>query len=168
MLIAESKTKGFLRDYRVFFMGHTGDIEHVYTLNKCRLPESLEADMREAFSRAAHFLDTIPKPEDESLRIEQLREILLLTVGYTEEELTNLDLGQMSTDDLKQMLKRKVIDEHPVESVPHENGNGNGNSVRRQRVLDAPEAAELINKGSCEFVGNLPSGKVVVADLQPA
>jgi hypothetical protein len=74
----------------------------------------------------------------------------------------------MSTDDLKQMLKRKVIDEHPVESVPHENGNGNGNSVRRQRVLDAPEAAELINKGSCEFVGNLPSGKVVVADLQPA
>jgi hypothetical protein len=166
MLIAESKTRGFLRDYRVFFMGHKGDIEHVYTLNKCRLPESLEADMREAFSRAAHFLETIPKPEDESLRIEQLREILLLTVGYTEEELANLDLAQISTDDLKQMLKRKVVDEHPVVRLPHENGNGNG--VKRQRVLDAPEAAELINKGSCEFVGNLPSGKVVVTDLQPA
>jgi len=31
LLIAESKTKGLLRDYRVFFMGHKGDIEHVYT-----------------------------------------------------------------------------------------------------------------------------------------
>jgi len=30
MLIAESKTKGFLRDYRAFYMGHGGDIEHVY------------------------------------------------------------------------------------------------------------------------------------------
>jgi hypothetical protein len=135
-------------------------------LNKCRLPESLEADMREAFSRAARFLGTIPKPEDESLRIEQLREILLITVGYTEQELANLDLAQMSTDDLKQMLKRKVVDEHAVGSVPHENGNGN--NIRRQRVLDAREAAVVINNGSCEFVGNLPGGKVVVVELQPA
>jgi hypothetical protein len=164
MLIAESKTKGFLRDYRAFFMGHRGDIEHAYTLNKCRLPETLEADMREAFSRAARFLDTVPKPEDESLRIEQLREILLLTAGYTEEELVNLDLAQMSTEDLRQMLKRKVPEERPADSVAHVNGDG----TRRQRVLDAPEAAVLINSGSCEFVGNLPGGKVVVAELQQA
>jgi len=164
LLFAESKTRGFLRDYRVFFMGHKGDIEHVYTLNKCRLPESLETDMRDAFSRAASYLETIPKPGDESLRIEQLREILLLTAGYTEKELVNLDLAQLSTDDLRQMLKRKVADERPADSVAHENGNG----TRRQRVLDAPEAAVLINSGSCEFVGNLPGGKVVVVELQPA
>jgi hypothetical protein len=165
MLIAESKTKGFIRDYRAFFMGHKGDIEHVYTLNKCRLPESLEADMREAFSRAARFLDTVPKPEDESIRNEQLREMFLLTVGYTEEELANLDLARMSTDDLMQMLKRKVVETRPAESVSHMNGN---NSMSRQRVLDASEASVLINNGSCEFVGNLPGGKVVVAELQPA
>jgi hypothetical protein len=164
MLIAESKTRGFLRDYRVFFMGHTGDIEHVYTLNKHRLPESLEADMRDAFSRAASFLETVPKPEDESVRIEQLREILLLTAGYTEEELANIDLAQITTDDLRQMLKRKVADERPADNVPHENGN----STRRQKVLDAAEAAVLINSGSCEFVGNLPGGKVVVAELKLA
>jgi hypothetical protein len=164
LLIAESKTKGLLRDYRVFFMGHKGDIEHVYTLNKYRLPESLETDMRDAFSRAASFLETIPKPGDGSLRIEQLREILLLTAGYTEKELVNLDLAQLSTDDLRRMLKRKVADERPAGNIPHQNGN-NG---RRQRVLDAHEAAGLINSGSCEFVGNLPGGKVVVAELQPA
>ncbi len=30
MLIAESKTKGFLRDYRVFFMGHTCTLQRPY------------------------------------------------------------------------------------------------------------------------------------------
>ena len=30
MLIAESKTKGFLRDYRVFFMGYTGTLQRPY------------------------------------------------------------------------------------------------------------------------------------------
>ena len=162
MLLAESKTRGFLRDYRVFFMGHKGDIEHVYTLNKCRLPESLEADMRDAFSRAASFLDTIPKPEDESLRIEQLREVLLLTAGYTEEELTNMDLAQMNTDDLRQLLKRKVSHESLVNNVPCQNGT----SGRKQRVIEGEEAAELINSGKCEFIGNLPTGKVVVAELE--
>ena len=164
MLIAESKTKGFLRDYRAFFMGHRGDIEHAYTLNKCRLPESLEADMREAFNRAARFLDTVPKPQDESLRIEQLREILLMTVGYTEKELANLDLAQMSTDDLRQLLKQRIPHEGQANNVPSQNGN----SGRKQKVLDASEAAGLINSGACEFVGNLPDGKVVVAELQPA
>jgi hypothetical protein len=164
MLIAESKTKGFLRDYRVFFMGHTGDIEHVYTLNKSKLPESLEADMRNAFSRAAKYLETVPKPEDESVRIEQLREILLLTAGYTKQELGRIDLAQLTTDDLRQMLKRKVADERPADSIPHQNGNNGG----RQRVLDAHEATVLINNGSCGFVGNLPGGKVVVAELQQA
>jgi hypothetical protein len=33
MVIAESKG-WVIRDYRQFFMGHSGDIEHVYTLNK--------------------------------------------------------------------------------------------------------------------------------------
>jgi len=164
MLIAESKTKGFIRDYRAFFMGHGGDIEHVYTLNKCRLPESLEADMREAFSRAARFLETVPTPQDESLRTEQLREILLLTVGYTGKELANLDLAQMSTDDLIQVLKQKCPHESPANGVPLQNGN----SGRKQKVLDASEATGLINSGACEFVGNLPGGKVVVAELQPA
>ena len=120
--------------------------------------------MREAFSRAARFLDTVPKPQDESLRIEQLREILLMTVGYTEKELANLDLAQMSTDDLRQLLKQRIPHEGQANNVPSQNGN----SGRKQKVLDASEAAGLINSGACEFVGNLPGGKVVVAELQPA
>lgn len=137
MSIAESKARGFVRDYRVIFMGHKGDIEHVYTLNKYKLPESLETDMRDAFSRAPRFLETIPKTEDESLRIEQLRKILLFTAGYTQEELAKVDLAHMSTDDLRQMLKRKAADDRPADNPPLENRN----TRRKRRVLDAPGAA---------------------------
>jgi len=45
-------------DYRVFWMGHRGDVEHVYTTNKYRLPPQLLEDMREKFSAAVKFLET--------------------------------------------------------------------------------------------------------------
>ena len=93
--------------------------------------------------------------------MEQLREILLLTVGYTEEELAGLDLAQMSTDDLRQLLKQKIPHEDQTNNAPLQNGN-NG---RKQRVLDPNEAAGLINSGACEFVGNLPGGRVVVREM---
>jgi len=159
LLFAESRTKGLLRDYRVFFMGHKGDIEHVYTLNKCRLPESLETDMRQAFSQAAKYLDTVPKSE--SARLQDLREVLLFTAGYTEEELEKIDLANISTDELKQLLKQRASPGSRADMTSCSNGNGRS----KQRVLDGEEAAELINSGKCEFIGNLPTGKVVVAEL---
>jgi hypothetical protein len=43
-----------IRDWRVFRMGHKGDMEHKYTLNKGRLPEDLIEKMRlEAFATAS-------------------------------------------------------------------------------------------------------------------
>jgi len=57
MLLAEAQ--GILpRDYRVFWMGHKGDIEHQYTTNKHRLPEDLVEDMREKYRLASRFLET--------------------------------------------------------------------------------------------------------------
>ncbi|ADC64641.1 conserved hypothetical protein [Ferroglobus placidus DSM 10642] len=54
MLMAEAA--GIIpEDYRVFWMGHKGDIEHQYTTNKNRLPESLVEDMRLKYERAAMF-----------------------------------------------------------------------------------------------------------------
>jgi len=162
LLFAESKTRGFIRDYRVFLMGHKGDIEHVYTLNKCRLPESLETDIRQAFSQAAKYLETVPKPD--SARLQDLREVLLFTAGYTEEELEKMDLANISTDELKQLLKQRASPSSGADRTSCPNGNGR----RKQRVIDGEEAAELINSGKCEFIGNLPTGKVVVAELEDA
>ncbi len=40
MMLAESKGQ-IIRDYRVFFMGHKGDIEHTYTTNRHMLPSKV-------------------------------------------------------------------------------------------------------------------------------
>jgi hypothetical protein len=67
MFIAESKGKIPGR-FTKFFMGHKGDIESVYTVNKCRLPEELLKEMREAFKRSEELLDLEVREEDPLLK----------------------------------------------------------------------------------------------------
>jgi len=69
-MLAESKGL-VLRDYRQFWMGHKGDIENRYTTNKCRLPESVIEDMREAYRRSQEYLQTtrFKETSEEKLRI---------------------------------------------------------------------------------------------------
>jgi len=155
MMLAETKVRGLIKDYRVFFMGHKGDMEHVYTLNKCTLPESLEEDIRDVFMRASKYLETIPRPEEQS-QLAELREMLLLTVGYTDQELAELDLAELSTEELRKLL-----------SQPHSagrngdrtNANANPNGKARQRVVDSLEAKELINSGRYVHVDNSYNGR---------
>jgi len=70
LMLAESKGL-VLRDYRQFWMGHKGDIENRYTTNKCRLPESVIEDMREAYRRSQEYLQTtrFKETSEEKLRI---------------------------------------------------------------------------------------------------
>ncbi len=57
LLYSEAK-EGVPRDFRVFWMGHVGDIEHRYTTHKVLAPEMVEA-MREAYAKAEPFLSTV-------------------------------------------------------------------------------------------------------------
>ncbi len=57
-------------DYRVFWMGHKGDIEHQYTTNKWNLPHSLVNDMKLKYQQAAEmFLET--KSEEKKTKVKQ-------------------------------------------------------------------------------------------------
>ncbi len=58
LLLAEAN--GYIpRDYRVFWMGHKGDIEHEYTVNREHLPPTLIESMRVKYDIAARtFLET--------------------------------------------------------------------------------------------------------------
>jgi hypothetical protein len=71
MFIAESKGKIPGR-FAKFFMGHKGDIESVYTVNKCRLPEELLKEMRQAFKRSEEFLDLEVREEDALLKQKEI------------------------------------------------------------------------------------------------
>ncbi len=54
---------GLQRDFRVFWMGHRGDIEHRYTLHKVLSPELVE-EMRAAYAKAEPYLSTVTLRQD--------------------------------------------------------------------------------------------------------
>lgn len=56
--LMQAESKGFLRDWRTFVMGHKGDIEHTYTLNRNQLPKELIQKMRVAYLASLEFLET--------------------------------------------------------------------------------------------------------------
>lgn len=56
LLIAESRGK-MVHDFRVFLMGHKGNMEARYTTNKRMLPSDLVNEMKNAFRRSQEFLD---------------------------------------------------------------------------------------------------------------
>jgi len=85
MLMAEGR-RMLPRDYRVFWMGHKGDIEHQYTTNKHRLPDPLVADMRVSYMQAASlFLET--RPRDEERGSERIPKQKVVTAEELEEYL---------------------------------------------------------------------------------
>ncbi len=56
LLIAESRGR-VAHDFRVFWMGHTGNMEARYTTNKSILPKALVDEMKSSFLRCQEFLD---------------------------------------------------------------------------------------------------------------
>lgn len=55
-LKAESRYK-LVRDFRVFMMGHKGDIEATYSLNRGQLPEDLIDEIQATYTKYLEFLD---------------------------------------------------------------------------------------------------------------
>jgi len=148
MMMAESKGL-VLRDYRQFWMGHTGDIESRYTTNKQRLPESVIEDMRAAYARSEEFLQTKIKEEtsEEKLR-GSFRKQLLLVAGFTQAELDKMDLPSISDEELQNLIRKRLLGAQ----------QSNGSS---QKVVSVDEANDYLSKG-WEYVAKLSDNKVII------
>ncbi len=114
LLIAESRGK-IAHDFRVFFMGHKGSIEAVYTTNKGILPQSLITEMRDAFKRSEELLDIEISQEDpiEAKKEEVKEKIEKMTpqqLAQVQELLSVLDNGKtnQSNESLHQMKQSSV------------------------------------------------------------
>jgi hypothetical protein len=150
LMLAESKGL-VIRDYRVFWMGHKGDIEHRYTTNKHRLPEAVIEDMRESYQRAQKYLQTQEPSGESDLRLEFRRQ-LLLVVGYSQEEVEEMDLKELSDDALQTKLKERLL---------KKNGDNHLSSNAGQKVIPVDDVEGYIESG-WEYVAQLPNGKVIV------
>jgi len=149
LMMAESKGL-ILRDFRQFFMGHTGDIEHRYTLNKGKLPENTIEEMRNSYQKSLKFLETENKGISESemnKTIKELKTSMLILAGFSEEEIEKEKLLELSNEDLI-----KKIDEKRIKHL------NNGNS---QRVVSMRELKQYIEQG-WEFVANINSKEAII------
>ena len=144
LLIAENNGK-IAKDYRVFFMGHKGDIEAVYTTNKGRLSIETTEDMRQAFKKACEFLVT---EKSETKGENELKRLFLLASGkFTKEEIDKKQLAELPYDELQKVLQQRL------DSVS-ENG-------KRQLVVPVGEVKNYLPQGY-EFAANLGNGEAVL------
>lgn len=151
LMLAESKGL-VLRDYRQFWMGHKGDIENRYTTNKCRLPESVVEDMREAYRRSQQYLQTTKFGTDREQLIEEFRRQLLLVAGFSQEDIAKTDIAGLSDEDFQEIIRKKLLE--------------NKNDCGMQKVIDLNELQKYL-EGGWEYVATLPNQKVVVRQVVP-
>jgi integrase len=143
--------KLIIRDYRVFWMGHSGDIEALYTLNK-DLDEGTWNELRNAYARADEACLTTKRRMDfsEERAIAIFNRLQLKYAGYSDEELAKLgDLAAMAPEQVQELVDKKNANSH-----------ASANSAR-QKVVPASALPEVLG-GGAEFVSNLPDGQVVV------
>ena len=139
-----AESEGFLRDYRVFMMGHQGDIEHVYALQK-QLPQDTVERMRKGYAAALPYLESAfaSKPEDARLKV---AEVLLQVAGYSSQEVDAMALADKPQSDVMALLRK----------VPAGSGPG-----KRQRVVTMEELGPALG-GGWTFKATLPDGRAVV------
>jgi integrase len=147
LMLAESKGL-VLRDYRQFWMGHKGDIENRYTTNKCKLPESVIEDMREAYRRSQEYLQTTLEETSSEEKLRQaFRKQLLLVVGFSQDEVEKMDISAVSDDELQTIIRKRLLGEKTNDCT--------------QKVVSVDEVENYLEQG-WEFVATLPDGKVVI------
>jgi len=145
-MMAESK--GLLRDWRAFFMGHDGGIQHRYSLQK-RLPSDTIEAMRKAYAAALPYLETTQQrqAEDPTLRVVN---VLLQAAGYSEEEIREMALETKSQEEIAELLRDKPPS-GPAASLP----------MLRQRIIPLGGLDAALAEGWA-FKASLPDGRAVV------
>jgi ribosomal protein S13 len=155
LMLAESHDK-MLRDYRVFLMGHKGDIEHRYTVNRRNLSYEVVEDMRGAFERSQRYLCSSSSGSgDEGEDAEGLRERayrqLLMLAGFTDKEIDEQRLLDLKDEELAARMKERL----KPPAVESKRG--------RQKLIPLDELEKYLEEGwRCEHVIE-SMGKAIVS-----
>ncbi len=150
-MLAESR--GFSRDYRMFVMGHKGDIQHVYSLHKKIPPDAVEA-IRRGYRSALDFLETTKSADRQGELKGLFRRQILIVAGLTEEEVDKMDLVGMSDADLQRIVRERLV------GASSANGNGRANGSR-QKVVRLTAVEAYLEQG-WEWVAPLPDERAVL------
>jgi len=158
MLLAESHGR-ISHPYRVFFMGHKGDIEARYSTNKGRLPETLIEDMRSAFAASAEYLETAPRPERD-------KKEMLLEMWREQAKMYGIDPLKVKIEKERELKKRLSLDQElelltteiKKVALPQPSNNGKPYS---SKIISEQDLAPHVEDG-WEIIRELRSGKFLV------
>jgi hypothetical protein len=129
-------------------MGHTGDIEHRYTVNKGRLSEDMIESMRSAYERSTKFLETERKGLTEDEVEKKFRTQLLLMAGFSEQEIQDKNLLNLNAEEITKLAREKLFGMNrrditaQIEKDKHEL-----NGSHKQKVVSLDLIEEYINSG---------------------
>lgn len=131
-------------------MGHAGNIEATYSVNK-RLPQEVIERMREAYAQAASkHLETVVQPTiDKGEVVSTARVEALKMFGYTDKEISALgDVTGVTMERLQELINERT------KKMLGLNGG-------TQKVVQAEELEKWIEQG-WDYKRDLPNGKVVI------
>ena len=148
MMLAESKGL-VLRDYRQFWMGHKGDIEHRYTLNKGRLSGEVVEDLREAYRRGQEYLQTVRGESDSEERMKgTFKKQMLLVAGFKPEEVEEMDLS-MDDASFVEIARKRLL------------GQTKEGQDSSQKVVSVGEVDSYLSNG-WGYVASLPGDRIIL------
>ena len=129
LLLAESK--GLItRDVRESLLGHSLGVSGRYNLDK-KWRADLVDEMRDSCQRCEPFLSTVPV-KDERETLSQMEKVMLMGLGYSEEELASVDFETLDMATFQELVTKKV----PPPGLP-----------ARQRLVTSEELPQYLEEG---------------------
>ena len=136
------------RDYRAFFMGHVGDIEHRYTLNKGQLSDDLIQSMRSAYEKSTKFLETEVHGISEDEVEKKFRTQLLLMAGFTEGEIQEKNLLNLTSEEITKLAREKLFGMDRKDITEQiQKDKQDLKETHKQKVVSIDTVEEYINNG---------------------
>ncbi|MGP6221050.1 site-specific integrase [Caldiplasma sukawensis] len=148
-LLMAQDSRLITRDYRTFFMGHVGDIEHRYTLNKGRLSEDLIEAMRSAYEKSTKYLETDHKGLSEEEVEDKFRKQLLLMAGFTEDEIKEKNMLTMTAEEITKLAREKLFGAISRVNIQEQikKDREELTKTHKQKVVPINMVEEYINEG---------------------
>jgi hypothetical protein len=146
-----------IRDFRIFWMGHSGTIEEEYTQNKGRLPPQKIEKQREAYKRASDRYLTTKEPKfvpKELIGAEVVR-VFLKGAKLKDEEISQLEEKYGGLDKIPPDEIPKITQEH------QQRGHRGTYASGRQIIVAAADAREYLDQGYT-YVATLPTNEIVL------
>ena len=140
-----------IRDYRTFWMGHNGDIEQTYALNK-GLSQDILKKMRESYAKAASKCLVTARRDsvNQDTIIERFNRQFLTMAGYSEREIGQFgDLSKLSDQNVQDLIQKKSMRALGL--------NGNG----RQKIVPLADVRNWITDG-WEYVSRLSTEEAII------